>query len=125
MMRRTGICKLSMEAGKVTNVESGGRDAVVNAEPASKLTESVVEDAALDWLKALGYDVRYGPDIAAGEAAAERSDPGFRDVILDGRLRRALARLNRDLPCEALDDALRKLIKADAPSLIERNRAIH
>ena len=39
------------------------------------LTESVVEDAALSWLEALGYQVLQGPDIAAGETAAERSDP--------------------------------------------------
>lgn len=30
-------------------------------------TESVVEDAALAWLAALGYAVLHGPDIAAGE----------------------------------------------------------
>ena len=36
-------------------------------------TESVVEDAALAWLEALGYAVLHGPDIAAGEPAAERT----------------------------------------------------
>jgi small subunit ribosomal protein S9 len=41
--------------------------------------------------------VLHGPDIAAGEPAAERSDPGYRDVVLEGRLRQALARLNPDL----------------------------
>src|SRR5262249_60673078 len=34
-------------------------------------------------------------------------------------------RLNPDLPPEALTDAYRKLTKVDAPSLIERNRALH
>jgi type I site-specific restriction-modification system R (restriction) subunit len=72
-------------------------------------TESVVEDAALTWLKALGYAVLHGPDIAAGEPAAERSDPDYRDVLLEGRLRQALVRLNSDLPHEALEDAYRKL----------------
>jgi type I restriction enzyme R subunit len=33
----------------------------------SAFTESVVEDAALAWLKGLGYAVLHGPDIAAGE----------------------------------------------------------
>jgi type I restriction enzyme, R subunit len=91
----------------------------------SNFTESVVEDAALAWLGALGFAILHGPEVAIGEVAAERSDPNYRDVILDGRLRQALARLNPDLPPEALDDAYRKLIKVDAPSLIERNRAIH
>jgi type I restriction enzyme R subunit len=88
-------------------------------------TESVVEEAALAWLEALGYAVLHGPDIAAGELAAERGDPNYRDVVLEARLRQALVRLNPDLPQEALEDAYRKLTRVDAPSLVERNRAVH
>jgi type I restriction enzyme R subunit len=51
----------------------------------SAFTESVVEDAALAWLEALGDAVLHGPDIAAGKAAAERSDTLYRDVVLKGR----------------------------------------
>lgn len=87
-------------------------------------TESVVEEASLAWLESLGYAVLHGPDIAAGEPGAERSDPNYGDVALDGRLRRALFRLNPDLPHEALEDACRKLTRSDAPSLVERNRAV-
>ncbi len=50
-------------------------------------TESVVEDAALAWLESLGYAVLHGPDIAVGEPAAERSDPNYREMGLEGRLR--------------------------------------
>ncbi|MDF0666330.1 MAG: HsdR family type I site-specific deoxyribonuclease [Nitrospira sp.] len=88
-------------------------------------TESVVEDAALSWFEVLGYRVLHGPDIAAGEPAAERSDPNYRDVVLEGRLRQALVRLNPDLPSEALEDAFRKLTRMDASLLVERNRAVH
>jgi type I restriction enzyme R subunit len=87
--------------------------------------ESVVEDAALGWLEALRYQVLHGPDIAVGEPGAERSDPNYCDVLLEGRLRQALARLNSELPPEALEDAYRKLTRVDAPSLVERNRAVH
>lgn len=87
--------------------------------------ESVVEDAALAWLEALGYTVLHGPDIAVGEPRAERSDPNYRDILLERRLRQALVRLNPDLPPEAVEDAYRKLTRMDAPSLIERNRALH
>jgi len=38
----------------------------------TQFTESIVEDAALTWLEALGYAVLHGPDIAAGEPGAER-----------------------------------------------------
>ena len=87
-------------------------------------TESIVEEAALGWLESLGYAVLLGPDIAVGEPAAERSDPNYRDVALEGRLQQALARLNPDLPAEALEDAYRKLSRTDAPLLLERNRAV-
>ena len=88
-------------------------------------TESVVEDAALAWLGSLGYTVLHGPDIATGESTSERSDPNYRDVVLESRLRQTLVRLNPDLPSDALEDAFRKLTRTDAPSLVERNRALH
>jgi type I restriction enzyme R subunit len=88
-------------------------------------TESVVEQATLAWLESLGYEVLNGPAIAVGEPGAERHDPDFRDVVLDARLRAALAVLNSGLPAEALEDAYRKLLRADAPSLVERNRMLH
>jgi type I restriction enzyme R subunit len=74
-------------------------------------TESVVEEAALEWLDGLDYELLGGPEIAAGELGAERNDPNYRDVILERRLRQGLVQLNRDLPPEALDDAFRKLTR--------------
>jgi type I restriction enzyme R subunit len=47
----------------------------------TSFTESVVEDAALAWLEALGYAMLHGPDIAVGEPGSERSDPDYRDVV--------------------------------------------
>lgn len=88
-------------------------------------TESEVETATLVWLEGLGYDIVHGPDIAAGEPAAERSDSRYRDAILEGRLRQALVRLNPELPTEAIDDAFRRLMRSEAATLIERNRDLH
>src|SRR5450759_3860480 len=91
----------------------------------NRFAESVVEDAALAWLSDLGYAILHGPEIAIGMPGAERTDPGYSDVVLERRVRQALVRLNPDLPPEGLEDAIRKLMRADAPSLIERNRAVH
>ncbi len=52
-------------------------------------TESVVENAALDWFEALGYAVLPGAAIAPGEPGAERGS--YADVVLRGRLRDAAA----------------------------------
>ena len=91
----------------------------------SRFTESIDEDAALAWLDGLGWQVKHGPEIAVGMLGAERSDPNYRDVMLEGRLRQALVGLNPDLPPDALEDAYRKLTRTDAPSLLERDRAVH
>src|ERR1700675_877115 len=91
----------------------------------SNFTESVVEEAALEWLAGLGYTVLHGPEIAAGEPGAERTDPSYRDVVLQTRLRKALERLNPRLPHEAIDDAFRRLTWADGPSHVTRNHAFH
>lgn len=89
----------------------------------SGFTESVVEEAALDWLVEAGWQRAHGPDIAPDTPAAERAD--FSEVILAGRLREALIRLNPTLPTEALQDAFRKLNRIEAADLVQRNRALH
>ena len=80
-------------------------------------TEATVEDAALAYLESLGWT------IAPGAAAAERTDYG--QVVLEQRLRDALARLNPSLPNSALDDARRKLTRPEGATLETRNRAFH
>src|SRR5215510_8885681 len=86
-------------------------------------TESTVEQAALAWLESVGWSVRHGAEIAPSELAAERSDYG--QVVLEQRLRDALAQLNRGLPATALDDAFRKLTRPEGAELMTRNRAVH
>lgn len=86
-------------------------------------TELIVEDAALAWLEALGVQVLHGLDIA-GELGAKRSDSAYRDVFLERPLRQALARLNPDLPPEALKDACRKLTRVDAPPACTADRPL-
>jgi len=87
------------------------------------LTESEIESAALDWLKALGWETLFGPEIAPGEPAAERVNYG--QVVLERRLRQALQRLNPQVPPDALEDAFRKLTRPDLPSLVANNHVIH
>ena len=89
----------------------------------SRLTESVVEQAALAWLEATGWRVAHGPEIAPDMPEAERR--GYGEVVLTQRLRDALARLNPKLPVEALEDAFRKLMRPEGMDLVQRNRALH
>ena len=87
------------------------------------LTEAEVEAVLLDQLGALGYaclnDAVSGPDGSSPEREA------YSDTILPGRLRAAIARLNPQIPEEAREDALRKVLAVERPSLIEENRRLH
>src|SRR5438046_8580822 len=87
------------------------------------LSELTVEEAALNWFKELDFGVAHAPHLAPGEIAAERSS--FGDVVLVGRLCTAIARLNPTIPSDAREDALRKVLRHDAPSLTANNRAFH
>jgi len=87
------------------------------------ITESLVESAALSWFKELEYSLLFGPDIAPGELFAERES--YEEVILVNRLRSALAKINPDIPEEAREEAIRKMMRAEHPSLIENNRRFH
>ena len=87
------------------------------------LNESTVEEAALDWLRGLGWQTAYGPDIALGAAASERTDYG--EVVLTQRLRDALGRLNPDLPADPLERAFRRLTRPEGASVEARNRDFH
>ena len=87
------------------------------------LTEAEVEAAALEWLAVLGWHTAHGPDVAPDTPGAERED--YRQVVLERRLRDALARLNPSLPTPALEDAFRKLTRPEGATLEARNRSFH
>jgi type I restriction enzyme R subunit len=87
------------------------------------LDESHVEQAALQWLAALGYTTASGADIAPGEVLAERD--AYEEVVLQGRLRQAVQRLNPEVPPEAQEEAIRKVLRAEHPTLVANNRAFH
>ena len=91
--------------------------------PPSGVSESTVESVTLDWLASLDWAVLHGPDIAPDTPAAARADYG--EVVLTTRLRSALARLNPNLPDDALEDALRRLTRPAGATLEARNRDFH
>lgn len=89
-----------------------------------QLTEdNLAEQPALEWFRELGYETAFGPDISPGGSRPERAS--FDQVVLVGRLQKALARLNPHLPAEALEDALHQLLHLDSPNLIENNKRFH
>ncbi len=90
------------------------------------INESIIEQTALAWFDNLGYSSASGPDLAFDGTRSERSAKAqYSDVILEERLRTALHHINLDIPQSALDDAVRKIILTETPSLIENNRRFY
>ena len=87
------------------------------------LTEAEIEAAALDWLAELRWSVVHGSEVNPETAPSERAD--YSTVVLGATLREALARLNPELPPEALSDAARRLNRPEGSTLEARNRAFH
>ena len=86
------------------------------------MTESQIEQYALDILASLGWQILHGPDIGPDGAVAERE---LRQVVLPGRLQSALVRLNPHIPEPALNEAMRRLMQISKPSVIENNHDFH
>lgn len=66
------------------------------------ITESEVEEAALEILEGLGYEVIHGLDIAPDGTKPERQS--YADVLLLGRLKDAIDRLNPKALAEAKEE---------------------
>ncbi|TDP77707.1 type I restriction enzyme R subunit [Bradymonas sediminis] len=87
------------------------------------MSEDAVENTALEEFRQLGWQVIHGGDIAPGEPGAERAD--YTEVVLRGRLEDAVRRLNPGVPAEAREEAIRRVLYPESPSLIENNRRFH
>ncbi|POZ53507.1 type I restriction endonuclease subunit R [Methylovulum psychrotolerans] len=87
------------------------------------MTEDQLEQETLGWLADVGYSAVYDPDIAVDGVAPERSH--YAQVVLVGRLRKAIGQLNPLVPMAAREDALQQVLNMDTPVLLAANRHFH
>lgn len=90
-----------------------------------KYTESDLENATLEWLEELGFGIVFGPNIAPDGESPERES--YKDIVLIGRLRSAVSAINPNIPRDAQEEAIKKVINVaySNPSLLETNHAFH
>ena len=89
----------------------------------TKLTESAIEDYAINLFEQQGYSYVYGPDIAPDTAIAERQR--YDEVLLVGRLEKALSRVNPSIPPAQLQTALKEVQRIHSPDLLTNNETFH
>ncbi|MGN6252545.1 MAG: type I restriction endonuclease subunit R [Marmoricola sp.] len=86
------------------------------------INESIIEEAALDYLRELGYSTEFGPNIAPDGLRPERES--FQQVYLYDRIRDAARRLNRD-HVGLVDEAVKRLERAESQSVVAENLRVH
>ncbi|MEB2318678.1 MAG: type I restriction endonuclease subunit R [Pseudomonadota bacterium] len=90
------------------------------------VSEDAVEQAMLQWLVGLGWATAHGPDISPPDARTPGTErASYSEVVLAGRLRDTIARLNPHIPPGARDDALRRVLNPNVPGLVNANRQMH
>jgi type I restriction enzyme, R subunit len=87
------------------------------------MNETIVEQAALGWFEALGYETARGADISPGADYPLRES--YEDVVLIPRLKVALRKLNPEMPEEAIVQATTTVSRPPEPTLEQNNRWFH
>lgn len=86
------------------------------------ISEDHIEQIVIQEFIELGYSYVNGADISPDGVAQERE---YDEVVLKQRLRVAIARQNPAVPAEAQEDAFKKLLRSESPSLFQNNYTIH
>ena len=89
------------------------------------MTESEVEQAALDILGELNYKTLYGPDIAPAPEGTRPERESYSDVVLVDRLAKAIEKINSTIPKEAREEAVKKVLRVESQNLVANNQAFH
>ena len=87
------------------------------------LNESSIETFAIGLLEKLGYQYVYGPSIAPDSENPERES--FEEVLLLGRLSKAVHRINRDLSPDIRTEAIKEIQRIATPELLVNNETFH
>jgi len=89
---------------------------------ANLITEEQIEQIALDILSnELGYEAIFGPDIVD----CDHPERTHAEVVLAGRLKDAIDRINPNIPAEAREEAFKKAQRAASFNALESNESFH
>ncbi len=89
---------------------------------AAVISEDHIEQIVIQEFIDLGYSYVNGADISPEGIAQERQ---FDEVVLKLRLQTAIAKLNPNVPSEAQEEAVKKLLRTNSPNLFQNNYDVH
>ena len=86
------------------------------------ISEDHIEQIIIQEFIDLGYSYVNGADISPEGTAQERE---YNEVVLKNRLHTAIAKLNPNVPYEAQEEAVKKVLRTDSPNLFQNNYQAH
>lgn len=87
------------------------------------ITEDKIETFAIEVLQSMGWEYVPGLAIAPGAEQAEREN--FEQIVLLERLRKSVAILNPNIPQDAQEQAIQKVLRIYSPELLHNNETFH
>ncbi len=89
---------------------------------AAVISEDHIEQIVIQEFIDLGYSYVNGADISPEGISQERQ---FDEVVLKQRLQAAILKLNPNVPSEAQEEAVKKLLRTNSPNLFQNNYDVH
>lgn len=89
---------------------------------AAVISEDHIEQVVIQEFIELGYQYINGTDISPDGSMPERE---YNEVVLKNRLQQAISKFNKNIPYEAQEEALRKVLRSDSPNLFQNNYTFH
>jgi len=87
------------------------------------ITENIIEQSAIEILHGLGWAYVSGKEISPEGVFCERDS--FSQIVLVSRLREAIARINPNIPLDAQEAAIQKVLRIASPDLLHNNELFH
>jgi type I restriction enzyme R subunit len=87
------------------------------------ITENIIEESAIEILQSQGWEYANGKEISPEGFFCEREN--YSQIVLVNRLRNAIAKINPEIPLDAQEAAVQKVLRIASPEMLHNNEEFH
>lgn len=87
------------------------------------ITENIIEESTIEILQSQGWEYANGKEISPEGLFCEREN--YSQIVLVNRLRNAIAKINPEIPIDAQESAVQKVLRIASPEMLHNNEEFH
>jgi len=87
------------------------------------ITENIIEESAIEILQSQGWEYANGKEISPEGLFCEREN--YSQIVLINRLRNSVAKINPEIPLDAQEAAVQKVLRIASPEMLHNNEEFH